>query len=291
MQYILSLYYNKNTKSMDNFKLDFLIVGFQKCGTSTLSDYLSRHKEINFCSTKEPAYFLKQYHVLHKFNSYKALYNGQKIGLKGEASTAYGFVKHCGYTAKALFEHNPDMKLIFIVRNPVHRVLSVMRHSQFQNSHIQDSTWYQRTLEKGIENSNYGEVLNTYLQYFSLENILIVKFEELINEVEFHKICNFLNISHYKDMGLRKVNFTPQKYVKGKWFTFYKKYHFFFLQLPFSQSLRRISKTLLYKKKKPSNVELIQLDNKDKEKIEKALIKDACRFKEIAGFNYFDLKK
>ena len=44
-------------KDLKNHKVNLIILGFQKCGTTTLSEILANHSQINFCSQKEPNYF------------------------------------------------------------------------------------------------------------------------------------------------------------------------------------------------------------------------------------------
>ena len=41
----------------DPFKVDFFIVGFPKCGTTSLAPYLGQHPNICFSDPKEPYYF------------------------------------------------------------------------------------------------------------------------------------------------------------------------------------------------------------------------------------------
>ena len=38
----------------------FMIIGAQKCGTTSLAEQLAQHPQIRFCSEKEPHFFSKQ---------------------------------------------------------------------------------------------------------------------------------------------------------------------------------------------------------------------------------------
>ena len=44
---------------MNNFKVNFMLIGAMKCGTSTLAQILKNHPEIGFCREKEPQFFSK----------------------------------------------------------------------------------------------------------------------------------------------------------------------------------------------------------------------------------------
>lgn len=276
---------------MDNFKINFVVCGFQKCGTSSLANYLDRHEEINFSDTKEPMHFLEVNHSSANLKLFKSLFKS-KHGLRGEASTAYGFPHNSEYTAKALFDHNPEMKLIFLVRNPSNRVLSSLRHGQLRSSG--KKTTFGQKLERAIANTQYGKVLKDYLNHFPSRNILVIKFEDLINQKALPEISDFLNIQYDENLTLDKVNITAQKVTKAGWYRYYEKYHNLILQIPLSKLIRQTFKSILLKTpdsnqdKKPN---LVELTEKDKLKIEQSLIQDSVLFKDLIGFNYFDLTK
>jgi len=47
-------------------KLDFVIAGVQKGGTTSLAEQISAHPNVSFCSEKEPHFFSKRQKMYHR---------------------------------------------------------------------------------------------------------------------------------------------------------------------------------------------------------------------------------
>ena len=108
-------------------KLDFFIVGFQKCGTTSLFHYLDMHPLCLGTVEKEPLLFTSKYKpdfnkwdMLSFFRSRRLLVRNRKA-LLFEATPDYAFQEH---VAERLYRHNPKAKLIMLVREPVSRAIS-----------------------------------------------------------------------------------------------------------------------------------------------------------------------
>ena len=108
-------------------RLDFMIVGGQKCGTTALAHFLSQHPEIGMASPKEvhlfdapnysPEWTPEQ--IDKRYGSNLAHCAGARI--MGEATPSYMFVPEIGQDLK---RYNPDLKLIVLLRDPVERAIS-----------------------------------------------------------------------------------------------------------------------------------------------------------------------
>lgn len=105
---------------------DFLIVGAQKAGTTSLFHYLNQHPDIFMPSIKEVHYF--DLHFQTNFDTYQSyFYQAATEGkVTGEASPYYLFHPCVPTRVKV---HLPDVKLIILLRNPVERAFSHFRHS------------------------------------------------------------------------------------------------------------------------------------------------------------------
>ena len=108
-------------------KLDFFIVGFQKCGTTSLFRYLDIHPLCLGTAEKEPLLFTSKYKpdfnkwdMLSFFRSRRLLTKNSKT-LLFEATPDYAFQEK---VAERLYRHNPKAKLIMLVREPVSRAIS-----------------------------------------------------------------------------------------------------------------------------------------------------------------------
>ncbi|MCS6959003.1 MAG: sulfotransferase domain-containing protein [Pseudanabaenaceae cyanobacterium SKYGB_i_bin29] len=103
-------------------KVNFLIVGTQKGGTTALAKFLSQHPDICLAPVKEVHFFDydRHYHLgIDYYHSFFPNYRGQK--LIGEATPIYMYLPHI---APRIAEYNPQMKLIVLLRNPIDRAYS-----------------------------------------------------------------------------------------------------------------------------------------------------------------------
>ena len=107
--------------------LGFMIVGAQRCGTSALARFLSRHPEIAMSSPKEvhlfdrpdysPDWTPEEVDARYRL----AFKDGAGARIRGEATPIYLFFPEI---ARELRRYNPRLKLIVLVRDPVDRAIS-----------------------------------------------------------------------------------------------------------------------------------------------------------------------
>lgn len=109
-------------------KVDFMLIGTQKGGTTSLHDYLCQHPECMGSKAKEPMFFLYPCVYDLGFKWYRNLWmNARPVSklprncLLFESSTWYSYWPE---VAGKLFEYNPGLKFIFLVRNPIDRAYS-----------------------------------------------------------------------------------------------------------------------------------------------------------------------
>jgi Sulfotransferase domain len=105
---------------------DFLIIGAQKCGTTSLYVYLTQHPQILPATQKELHFFDLNY--AQGIDWYLAQFSAktdEKITLTGESSPYYIFHPCVPQRVHQLF---PDTKLIVLLRNPVERTWSHYHH-------------------------------------------------------------------------------------------------------------------------------------------------------------------
>jgi len=107
---------------------DFIIVGVQKGGTTSLYNYMIQHPLISSARRKEVHFFDSNYYK--GMDWYKAHFccDASKVneGITGEASPYYIFHPYALDRIKAAF---PDMKIIVMLRDPVDRCYSQYRHN------------------------------------------------------------------------------------------------------------------------------------------------------------------
>lgn len=200
-------------------KPDFIIIGAQKAGTTALYFMLKGHSLIAGANTKEIHYFdndgwysprkLYEYHA-----EYPLPFEAKKNSLFFEATPSYLYHP---LVAKRLYDYNPDIKLIIVLRDPAYRALSAwnMYHHHFKSGpqkYLHDERSFSEAITddlKKIETDNYYsthkgyikrglyyEQIEEYLKYFDSGQILVVDYNELKYQVSepVKKICSFLKI-------------------------------------------------------------------------------------------------
>jgi hypothetical protein len=106
-------------------QVSFVIVGAQKSGTTALYAFLRQNPKVEMSQVKETGYFWKpqywrngaNYSLYHRF-----FHRSFKAKLYGEASPTYMLLNE--RVAPRIFDYNPSMNLIFILKNPIERVYS-----------------------------------------------------------------------------------------------------------------------------------------------------------------------
>lgn len=183
---------------------DFLIIGAMKAGTTSLHDYLGRHPDIYMSHPKEVHYFTDNVFFKKDLDWYKSHFITEKL-LAGTSPQNYTKL-HWGISGKVpkrLFEHIPDVKLIYVVRDPVERIESHYRENQAAGHAPEEGL--NRYLSDLWDNhfvltSMYYFQISKYLEYFPKEQILILTAEELLsNRLEtLNKVFRFLSV---REMG------------------------------------------------------------------------------------------
>ena len=210
----------------------FIIAGAQRSGTTYLYNILDQHPDIYMAKPvqPEPKFFCnynqyklgKEYYVSKYFNVAK------EYSAYGEKSTSYMTVDG---TPKNIHKMFPEVKLLFLLRNPIERAVSNYWYSV-------DNGLETYSFEYAIKNENkrikeqpmpgflnhpfaylargrYIVYLNEYLKYFSRDKIVIVKTEYLLSEPidQIKKIYTFLDVNSNFVPALsgKKVNTNERK--------------------------------------------------------------------------------
>ncbi len=189
-------------------KINFLCVGAQKSGTTSLHDILKQHPDVFLPTVKETHFFDENYEkgLDWYYETYFSNYQGEKIC--GECTPEYMFFKEV--PERLLKAFGPDVKLIFLLRNPVTRAVSHYQMSkkrtfetlpfeeaiEIEASRIQKDN-YHRSHFSYLSRGFYSEQIKRYLDYFPRENMLILRFEEDFvknRKRTMDEICSFLDI-------------------------------------------------------------------------------------------------
>jgi hypothetical protein len=168
----------------------FLVIGAQKCGTTSTYAYLARHPSIDRAWRKEVRFFDVPTNYALGEIWYRAHFALRRSGrITGEATPGYMFYADA---PARMARHVPGARLIALVRNPVDRAIS---HYHFLARRGRESRPIDAALDRQLLGAPsapaddadtylarglYAEQLERVLRVFPREQLLVVRSEELL---------------------------------------------------------------------------------------------------------------
>lgn len=244
----------KILKKHNDWVVNFSICGTQKGGTSALDAYLREHPKICMAENKEVHFFDNEcffYAKKTNYSKYHASFNPNiSHDLIGEATPIYMYWRTA---PKRIWEYNPNMKLIILLRNPIDRAYSHWNMERSRNSETL-SFWnalqhekkrcgealpHQHRVYSYIDRGFYLKQLQMLWQHFPKDQVLILKSEYLKHQphAALKDVCNFLKLSHFEKIMPQTVHARP--YI-SKITTKEKEY----LKFIFKQEIQNLERTL-----------------------------------------------
>ena len=174
---------------------DFILMGAMKSGTTTLHRQLGLQPGILMSEPKEPNFFSDDLVYAKGLDWYRSLFAEAAISdLCGESSTHYTKLPTYPRTVKRMKAALPRVKLIYMMRHPIDRLVSHYIHEQFE--------WRMRmpidqAIERHPELISYGcysQQLEPYIDAYGAENILPIFFEHFVKhgQEELERVCQFV---------------------------------------------------------------------------------------------------
>jgi len=180
------------TKRRKIERLDFILAGAQKSGTTALHYFLSRHRDINMGDQQEihffdnDAMFVSEpdYEQLHKHYPLLA-----PATIAGDCTPSYMYHE---LAAERIWKYNPKIKLLILLRNPVDRAFAHWNMQRFRGREpldFFDAVREEQTRIAGapptqarrfayVDRGFYGQQLARLFKFFAREQVKAVKFEE-----------------------------------------------------------------------------------------------------------------
>ena len=203
-------------KNYTTYLPKFIIGGGMKCGTTSLHSILNHHPKIfipqeepHFFSIDDfeqnPDFFLRLSDGWHgwdfdkNFEEYFLWYlNFFKLAhpeqILGEDCVSYLSSSKAPVRIASLL---PDVKLIFLLRDPVDRTYSQYWHWVKTNRAVYS---FEETLQFSsghiLQRSLYKKHLEEYLKYFDLSQIKVIIFEDFIHNIQatIDEVCRFIGL-------------------------------------------------------------------------------------------------
>ncbi|WP_412069242.1 sulfotransferase family protein [Rubrivirga sp. IMCC43871] len=157
----------------------FIVIGGMKCGTTSLYNYLRLHPEIGMPSQKELAFYAKEWNWDRGVDWYRRQFDAA-TRIRGEASPQYTCYPRYDAVPERMHALVPEAKLIYLVRDPIDRLVSQYCHSLANGSETRAFTDAVLDPAKSyLRQSRYWYQIERYLAYYDRDAILVVEQDDL----------------------------------------------------------------------------------------------------------------
>jgi len=191
-----------------NKKINAVIIGAQKAGTTAVHNWLSQHPEINAPNfLKDFPFFLDDYFNISQKEFIEALnkeYNNEKIILHSYVNYLYFY----NLSIERIKNYNKDIKILIFLRSPIERAISAFYQMRKVNYEKRQNIYEILDIkkEKSIINikdqanltyllhGNYFNQIKAFYSNFDEHQIKLIIFEDLVQNKQFYfnEICKFL---------------------------------------------------------------------------------------------------
>jgi hypothetical protein len=190
------------SRDMNRLLPTFICIGAQRAGTTWLYHCLKEHPDIYMPSHKELRFF--NYNYSDGLDTYLENFsNASNEKVRGEITPDYYRQE---YALLRIKKHIPDIKLIFIIRNPIERAFSQYElycGTEYKEMSFEETYKNQNDL---IEWGKYGKNLEFIYQHFPKTNVLVLNYDLLKGNPEafLKQVFVFLQV----DDGFKPDNLT-----------------------------------------------------------------------------------
>jgi hypothetical protein len=175
---------------------NLVVIGGLKCGTTSLHHYLSLHPEVAMSRPKELNFFVAELNWPLGTDWY-ATHFERDAPVRGESSPHYTNRPRFEGVAERIRSTLPSPKLVYVVRDPVDRMLSHYLHNVAGGYEGRDmGTALADPRTSYVSRSRYWLQLEPYVEIFGAEPIAIVGREELKRDREgtMRRVFAFLGV-------------------------------------------------------------------------------------------------
>jgi hypothetical protein len=190
------------TKRREIDRLDFILAGAQKSGTTALHYFLEKHPDITMGDQQEMHFFDDEeifsgpvdYESLHRHfpavsGSTRLRWATARQAIAGECTPIYTYWKPA---IERIWKYNPKIKLLVLLRSPIDRAFAHWNMQRFkgrepldfleavkeENKRMQDAAPLQTRRFSYVDRGFYAGQLERVFKYFPREQVKIIKFEE-----------------------------------------------------------------------------------------------------------------
>ncbi len=156
-----------------------MIIGAARSATTSISQILGSHPDICFSKPKEPQFFSDP-NWRSRLDWYHNLFEGD-AKYYAEGSTNYTKSPHFNPEIhREIFEYNPDVKLIYVIRHPIDRIQSHYAFAVERGYTTNDISTELQSNSIYLDSSKYYSQVKPYLDLFGKDQLELVFFEDFI---------------------------------------------------------------------------------------------------------------
>lgn len=204
----------------DRVKVNTVLLGAQRSGTTSLHKFLGGHRDIHASwPVKEPALFfpadfrrnwlaksgfVSSHERWVDCKTYVLMgYQGEGTVLESSTFNSWGTKSRKYELPQVMFRYNPAMRFVYLLRNPWHRIVSQFGCGKQWLRYGTINEFIERD-ESAILNSCYHFQLSEYLKFFSLERFHFLFSEEIWNRPEpLNSLFRFLGVAEARKGRLK----------------------------------------------------------------------------------------
>ncbi len=295
---------------INNHKLNFLVIGAAKSGTSSLHYFLGQHSQIELPFQKE-THFLSGYgssdfpenvyhNAVNSKEEYLKLFDNKPNTLRGEVCVSY--LKEYETTIQNIekFGYSSDFKIVAILRDPTLRAFS--HYTELKGQKIEKLS-FRSAIEKNLKGNHnrwwwqnylqfslYSIAIEAYSRHFGKDNVLLIKYEDFEKDslLVVNQILSFLGVEKLDelDSSIRfKKSGIPKSYLLYKLMSRNTDIrHFLKKVIPISVG-RVIKNSKVYQKILSYNMQRITISEKDKKWFSSIIEKDIINLENSTGMS------
>lgn len=168
-----------------------------KGGTSALHNYLREHPQVGMSKPKETDFFCRPDHGGRDLAWYRGLFSGPGRAL-GESSPNYTKRHVYDGVVERMHALLPDIRLIFLARDPIDRAVSHFLHNVAKGRMRRDdfSAYFDDLDNHALLTSRYHYQLEPFVRAYGLERILVMASEDLRDDraAAMRRVFEFLGV-------------------------------------------------------------------------------------------------
>ncbi len=199
---------------------DFIVIGAMKAGTTALFQYLVKHPQVSMPWRKELDFFSNEANWAKGIAWYEEQFDNAAPGQRvGEASPNYSKRHSWPETPKRMAEVLPDVRIIYMVRDPIARMQSMYLDMLHYGGEVRSMN------EAAIDHdyrttSSYGWQLVPYVQTYGADRVLVETADRLRadRDAVLDRVFRFLDVDPavMPEVGPIEANRSDEKRIPNQ---------------------------------------------------------------------------